>query len=70
MDDFLHKLQSSFLMLASYSFSSTYAAGGHRQAVVTLKKYIADLDRLWATKFSTLLHPSLGFDPYFGNQIN
>jgi len=39
----------------------------HRQAVVTLKIYIAGLDRLCATHFLTLLHPSLGFDPYFGN---
>jgi len=45
----------------------TYAAGRHRQAVVTLKKYIGGLDRLCATTFLTLLHPSLGFYPYFGN---
>jgi len=35
--------------------------------VVTLKIYIAGLDRLCTTRFLTLLHPSLGYDPYFGN---
>jgi len=48
-------------------FSSIYATDRRRQAVVTLKIYNSRLDHLCATHFFTLLHPSLGFDPYFGN---
>jgi len=44
-----------------------YVTDRQRQAVVTLKIYNSRLDRLCATHFLTLLHPYLGFDPYFGN---
>jgi len=47
-------------------FSSIYASDRHRQAVVTVKIYNSGLDCLCATHFLTL-HPSLGFDRYFGN---
>jgi len=40
----------------------------YRQTTVsTLKIYNSGFDRLYATNFLTLLHRSLGFDPYFGN---
>jgi len=57
------KLLSSFLMSAIYSFLKYLR---YKHAVVTLEIYNSSLDRLSATYFLTLLHPSLGFDPYFG----
>ena len=59
------KLLGSFLMAAIYSFVKYYATD--RQAVTTLKMYNSGFDRLYATHFLTLHHPSIGFDPYFGN---
>jgi len=38
-------------MLAIYSFSSAFAADGHREAEVTLKIHSSSLDRLCATNF-------------------
>jgi len=38
------------------------------RAVVTLKIYNPDLDRLHGTHFSTLGHCCLGFHPYFRNR--
>jgi len=46
-----------------------YATDRHRQALVTLK--ICKQLRFGSPRrnpFSTLRHPCLGFDPYFGNQ--
>jgi len=37
-----------------------------QQAVVTLKIYSPDLNRLSATHFLTFRDPCLGRDPYFG----
>ena len=63
MDDFWH--QVARFVFKVYSFLKYYATDG--LAVATLKIYNSGLDRLYATHFLTLLHPSLGFDPYFGN---
>jgi len=46
---------------------STYATNRQRQAMVTLKIYNPDLDRLGATHFSTLRRCCFGFALYFGN---
>jgi len=67
------KLLISFLMSAIHCtlFSSAYASTSrHRQVVVTLKIQLihnSGLDHLCATHISTPLHPSLSFNPYFGN---
>jgi len=62
---FCSKLLGSFLLSEIYSFLKYYATD--RQAVSTLKIYNSGFDRLCATNCLTFLHPSLGFDPYFGN---
>jgi len=62
--DFWHQV-ARFVSNGSSLLFKYYATD--RPAVATLKIYISGFDRLCATHFLTLLHPSLGFDPYIGD---
>jgi len=69
MDDFRQQVAKFVSNVSNLLFSQVaYLRNRQTQASSgNVEKYIAGLDRLCATTFLTLLHPSLGFDPYFGN---